>query len=276
MRCCARPRSWSRPGCSELLVISQDTSAYGARPPARRRRGGAAGRSHITDLARELGLARRLGAAALRLSLPARPRPDPADGRGPGAALPRHPVPARPPRRAAAAWPAPPPAPRTLDEIAALARRSAPTSPCARPSSSAIPARPRPSSSTCSTGSTRRSSTASAASSTRTSRAPASNALPDHVPDEVKQERWERFMAKAQAISAAKLAAKVGTPDRGDRRRGRRRGAPPAAPRGDAPEIDGNLFIDEGFEGLKPGDILTVAGRGGGRLRPLGLAGRIG
>ena len=26
----------------------------------------------------------------------------------------------------------------------------------------------------------------------------------------------------------------------------------------DAPEIDGNLFIDEGFEGLKPGDILSV------------------
>ena len=26
----------------------------------------------------------------------------------------------------------------------------------------------------------------------------------------------------------------------------------------DAPEIDGNLFIDEGFEGLAPGDMLTV------------------
>ena len=28
--------------------------------------------------------------------------------------------------------------------------------------------------------------------------------------------------------------------------------------KGDAPEIDGNLFIDEGFEGLKPGDLVTV------------------
>ena len=37
-----------------------------------------------------------------------------------------------------------------------------------------------------------------------------SNDLPDHVPAEVKQERWERFMEKAQAISEAKLAAKVG------------------------------------------------------------------
>ena len=27
--CCARPRSWSPPGVKELLVISQDTSAYG-------------------------------------------------------------------------------------------------------------------------------------------------------------------------------------------------------------------------------------------------------
>ena len=30
-----------------------------------------------------------------------------------------------------------------------------------------------------------------------------SNDLPDHVPAEVKQERWERFMEKAQAISEA-------------------------------------------------------------------------
>ena len=37
-----------------------------------------------------------------------------------------------------------------------------------------------------------------------------SNALPDHVPEAVKQDRWTRFMQKAQAISAAKLQAKVG------------------------------------------------------------------
>jgi len=84
-----------------------------------------------------------------------------------------------------------------------------------------------------------------------------SNALPDHVPDEVKQDRWDRFMEKAQAISAAKLAAKVGTRvevivDAVDDE------AATCRTKGDAPEIDGNLFIDEGFEGLKPGDILTV------------------
>ena len=36
-----------------------------------------------------------------------------------------------------------------------------------------------------------------------------SNALPDHVPADVKQDRWDRFMEKAQAISEAKLAAKM-------------------------------------------------------------------
>jgi len=28
--------------------------------------------------------------------------------------------------------------------------------------------------------------------------------------------------------------------------------------RADAPEIDGNLFIDEGFDGLAPGDLIEV------------------
>jgi len=84
-----------------------------------------------------------------------------------------------------------------------------------------------------------------------------SNALPDHVAPEVKQERWDRFMEKAQAISEAKLAAKVGKviqvivdeiDDDGATCR----------TKADAPEIDGNLFIDEGFEGLAPGDLVTV------------------
>jgi ribosomal protein S12 methylthiotransferase len=84
-----------------------------------------------------------------------------------------------------------------------------------------------------------------------------SNALPDHVAPEVKQERWDRFMEKAQAISEAKLAAKVGhvlqvivdeVDDEGATCR----------TMADAPEIDGNLFIDEGFEGLAPGDIVAV------------------
>ncbi|MGX9355424.1 30S ribosomal protein S12 methylthiotransferase RimO [Roseobacteraceae bacterium S113] len=84
-----------------------------------------------------------------------------------------------------------------------------------------------------------------------------SNALSDHVPTEIKQDRWERFMAKAQSISEAKLAAKVGTQmqvivDEVDAE------AATCRTTADAPEIDGNLFIDEGFETLQPGDMVLV------------------
>jgi ribosomal protein S12 methylthiotransferase len=84
-----------------------------------------------------------------------------------------------------------------------------------------------------------------------------SNDLPDHVSEEVKQDRWDRFMARAQAISEAKLAAKVGRRmevivDEIDAV------AATCRTKADAPEIDGNLFIDEGFEGLSIGDIVTV------------------
>jgi len=85
-----------------------------------------------------------------------------------------------------------------------------------------------------------------------------SNALPDHVPEEVKQDRWNQFMEKSQAISEAKLAAKVGQkmdvivdevdPD----------GIATCRTKADAPEIDGNLFIDEGADALQPGDIVQV------------------
>lgn len=84
-----------------------------------------------------------------------------------------------------------------------------------------------------------------------------SNDLPDHVAAEVKQDRFDRFMEKAQAISAAKLAAKVGKVldvivDEVDE------DGATCRTKADAPEIDGNLFIDEGFEGLAPGDIVSV------------------
>jgi ribosomal protein S12 methylthiotransferase len=84
-----------------------------------------------------------------------------------------------------------------------------------------------------------------------------SNALPDHVPAEVKQDRWDRFMARAQAISEAKLAARIGRRlqvivDSVDDE------AATCRTRADAPEIDGNLFIDEDFAGLSAGDLVTV------------------
>ena len=84
-----------------------------------------------------------------------------------------------------------------------------------------------------------------------------SNDLPDHVPEEVKEERYARFMEKAQAISEAKLAAKVGRRLEAIVDEVDEDGAT-CRTKADAPEIDGNLFIDEGFEGLAPGDIVTV------------------
>ncbi len=81
--------------------------------------------------------------------------------------------------------------------------------------------------------------------------------LPDHLPKEVKQDRWERFMQKAQQISEAKLAKKLGTElqvivDEVDEE------AATCRTMADAPEIDGNLFIDSDFEDLTIGDIITV------------------
>ena len=85
-----------------------------------------------------------------------------------------------------------------------------------------------------------------------------SNALPDHVPDDVKADRWDRFMAKAQAISEAKLAAKVGQHmdvivDDIDTD-----GIATCRTKADAPEIDGNLFIDDITDAISVGDIVRV------------------
>ena len=84
-----------------------------------------------------------------------------------------------------------------------------------------------------------------------------SNALPNHVPEDVKQDRWDRFMQKAQAISEQKLAAKVGQRmtvivDLVEE------DAATCRTTADAPEIDGNLFIDEHHQQLAPGQFVTV------------------
>jgi ribosomal protein S12 methylthiotransferase len=80
----------------------------------------------------------------------------------------------------------------------------------------------------------------------------------DQVPDEVKQERWERFMAAQQEISAEIFQSKVGREidvlvDDIDEENDEAVARSPW----DAPEIDGNLFIP-GAEGLKAGDKLRV------------------
>ena len=82
------------------------------------------------------------------------------------------------------------------------------------------------------------------------------NALPGLVPEEVKDERWHRLMAHQQAISEAKLAAKVGRElevivDEVDE------DGAICRSHADAPEIDGNVFLEDA-DGLAPGDIVRV------------------
>ena len=86
------------------------------------------------------------------------------------------------------------------------------------------------------------------------------NDLPDHVAEEIKQERYERFMEVQQAISAAKLQKRIGQTmivlvDDLDEE------FPVAIARSyaDAPEIDGNVFVEDIDKSLiKSGDLLEV------------------
>lgn len=82
------------------------------------------------------------------------------------------------------------------------------------------------------------------------------NELPNHVPDEVKQERWERFMQHQQAISIERLQSKIGREiqvlvDEVDE------DGVIARSSADAPEIDGNVFVS-GADDAQPGDMLRV------------------
>ncbi|MFL0800129.1 MAG: 30S ribosomal protein S12 methylthiotransferase RimO [Agarilytica sp.] len=82
------------------------------------------------------------------------------------------------------------------------------------------------------------------------------NDIPNAVPDEIKQIRWEQFMEKQQKISTEKLARKVGkvlpviideVDDEGAVGR----------TQGDAPEIDGAVYLNDEFS-VAPGDIVNV------------------
>lgn len=82
------------------------------------------------------------------------------------------------------------------------------------------------------------------------------NALPNHVADEIKQARWERFMEVAQQISSAKLAAKVGKEidvliDEVDEEGAIGRS------KADAPEIDGAVYLN-GASHLQAGQIVRA------------------
>jgi ribosomal protein S12 methylthiotransferase len=83
------------------------------------------------------------------------------------------------------------------------------------------------------------------------------NALPDPVPEDMKEERYRRVMEVSARISAEKLAAKVGSAldviidaVDGD-------GGASGRSKADAPEIDGEVHLRDAG-GLQPGDIVAV------------------
>jgi ribosomal protein S12 methylthiotransferase len=82
------------------------------------------------------------------------------------------------------------------------------------------------------------------------------NALPDHIPPEVQEERLARLMQLQEEISAVRLARKVGKTiqvlvDSVDEEGAIARSA------ADAPEIDGVVYIDDG-PSLKVGNFVSV------------------
>lgn len=82
------------------------------------------------------------------------------------------------------------------------------------------------------------------------------NNLPDHVDDATKQERFNRFMQTQQAISTARLAKRVGTVmqvliDEVDEEGAIGRTY------ADAPEIDGMVYLNEEFS-VAVGDVVNV------------------
>ena len=83
------------------------------------------------------------------------------------------------------------------------------------------------------------------------------NDLPGAVPEAVKEERYARIMEKCAAISAAKLEAKVGRTldviiDLVDEE-----GGATGRSKADAPEIDGEVYLRDAGH-LKPGDVVRV------------------
>ena len=82
------------------------------------------------------------------------------------------------------------------------------------------------------------------------------NDLPDHVPEDIQHERWERFMQTQQKISAQRLQRRIGQQmevliDEVDEQGATGRCY------ADAPEIDGKVYLD-GFTDTFPGDALLV------------------
>ena len=242
-------------GVKELLVISQDTSAYGVDVKyAESQWKGRTVRAKFIDLVARAGRTRRVGAAALRLSLPARRRGHRlmADGK----VLPYLDIPfqhAAPDvlkrmKRPAAQE-------KTLDRI----RRWREICPALTIRSTFIVGFPGETDADFEmlldwldeaqldrVGCFKYEPVAGAV----------ANDLAAPVPDDVKESRWHRFMQRQQAISAKRLKAKVGTRQQviidevgPSVAKGRSKG--------DAPDIDGAVYVAS-RRPLRVGEIATV------------------
>ena len=240
-------------GVRELLVISQDTSAYGVDIKHAEDRGH---RAHITDLARDLG---SLGAwVRLHYVYPYPHVRQLIPLMAEGLVLPYLDIPfqhAHPDTLRRMARPAA--AAKTLDEIAAW-RRDCPDIALRSTFIVGYPGETEEEFQTLLDWLDEARLDRVGCFKYENVDGARSNALPDHVPEEVKQDRWERFMEKAQAISEEKLAAKVGSLQEVIVDDIDEDGIATCRTKADAPEIDGCLFIDEGTQGLAVGDIVTV------------------
>ncbi len=94
----------------------------------------------------------------------------------------------------------------------------------------------------------------------------AANSLDGAVPEEIKEERYQRIMEKTAAISAAKLQAKIGRSlkvlidEVGEPDEAGEYGATGRS-QADAPEIDGHVFLRDvqtAGRAVKPGDFVRV------------------
>ncbi|MBK9586037.1 MAG: 30S ribosomal protein S12 methylthiotransferase RimO [Alphaproteobacteria bacterium] len=89
------------------------------------------------------------------------------------------------------------------------------------------------------------------------------NEIAEHIPEDEKQERWERFMTLQTEIAAAKAQLKIGQvleviiDEIGEPDEDGAIGADGRS-KGDAPEIDGTVFIRDLPAGIKQGDIVKV------------------
>ena len=198
---------------------------------------------------------RRLGAAALRLPLPARRRGHSADGRAQDSSLSRHPVPACRARRAQAHEAARRRKKKRLERIAKW-REICPDITLRSTFIVGFPGETEGDFELLLQWLEEAALDRVGCFRYEPVRGAAANDLAAAVPDEVKEERWHRFMQAQQKISTRRLKRKVGT-----RQQVIIDEVGPTVAKGrsmaDAPEIDGAVYVAS-RRPLRVGEIATV------------------